>query len=39
MIDRANSDGSPDELLMRRVKKRQLGLRDEIARIERASTR
>ena len=38
MIDRA-SDASPlDELLMRRLKKRRLALRDEIARIERTLT-
>lgn len=38
MIDRA-SDATPlDELLMRRLKKRRLALRDEIARIERTLT-
>ena len=38
MIDRA-IDASPlDELLMRRLKKRRLALRDEIARIERTLT-
>ena len=35
MIDRASGASPPDELLMRRLKKRRLGLRDEIARIER----
>jgi hypothetical protein len=34
MIDRASADNPLDELLMRRLKKRRLGLRDEIARIE-----
>jgi hypothetical protein len=38
MIDRASSASSLDELLMRRLKKRRLGLRDEIARIERVLT-
>ena len=35
MIDRAIGETPLDELLMRRLKKRRLGLRDEIARIER----
>jgi hypothetical protein len=35
MIDRASGETPLDELLMRRLKKRRLGLRDEIARIER----
>ncbi len=35
MIDRA-ADASPvDELMIRRLKKRRLALRDEIARVER----
>lgn len=38
MIDRASGENPPDELLMRRLKKRRLGLRDEIARIERILT-
>ena len=35
MIDRASGQTPLDELLMRRLKKKRLGLRDEIARIER----
>jgi len=35
MIDRASLQSPLDELLMRRLKKKRLGLRDEIARIER----
>ena len=35
LIDRAADDASPDELMMRRLKKRRLLLRDEIARVER----
>lgn len=38
MIDRASGESPLDELLMRRLKKRRLGLRDEIARIERIVT-
>ncbi|MDO8450080.1 MAG: YdcH family protein [Rhodoferax sp.] len=38
MIDRANGERPVDELLMRRLKKRRLGLRDEIARVERVLT-
>lgn len=34
MIDRASAQNPLDELLMRRLKKRRLSLRDEIARIE-----
>jgi hypothetical protein len=34
MIDRASANNPLDELLMRRLKKRRLSLRDEIARIE-----
>jgi hypothetical protein len=34
MIDRASADNPLDELLMRRLKKRRLSLRDEIARID-----
>lgn len=35
MIDRTSGETPLDELLMRRLKKRRLSLRDEIARIER----
>ena len=35
LIDRAVHQTPIDELMMRRLKKRRLGLRDEIARIER----
>ena len=35
MIDRASAENPLDELLMRRLKKKRLSLRDEIARIER----
>ncbi len=35
MIDRAADDSPVDELMMRRLKKRRLLLRDEIARVER----
>lgn len=35
MIDRASEDSPLDQLLMRRLKKRRLGLRDEITRLER----
>lgn len=35
MIDRAEDESPMDELLMRRLKKRRLSLRDEIARLER----
>jgi hypothetical protein len=35
MIDRAADDSPVDELMMRRLKKRRLSLRDEIARMER----
>ena len=35
MIDRASVDSPVDELMMRRLKKRRLLLRDEIARVER----
>jgi hypothetical protein len=34
MIDRTSEDAPMDELLMRRLKKRRLALRDEIARLE-----
>lgn len=34
LIDRAASDAPVDELMMRRLKKRRLALRDEIARVE-----
>ena len=35
LIDRASGDAPVDELLLRRLKKRRLALRDEIARVER----
>ena len=35
LIDRAAIDAPLDELMMRRLKKRRLGLRDDIARLER----
>ncbi len=35
MIDRASEVVPMDELLMRRLKKKRLSLRDEIARLER----
>lgn len=35
LIDRALQEGPTDELMMRRLKKRRLALRDEIARVER----
>lgn len=35
LIDRAGEDLPPDELMMRRLKKRRLALRDEMARLER----
>lgn len=38
MIDRASDQNPLDELLMRRLKKRRLGLRNDIARIERLLT-
>jgi hypothetical protein len=38
LIDRNSEEAPPDELMMRRLKKRRLGLRDEIARIERDLT-
>jgi hypothetical protein len=38
MIDRASGECPLDELLMRRLKKRRLGLRDEITRTERILT-
>lgn len=34
LIDRSSREAPLDELLMRRLKKRRLGLRDEIARLE-----
>ncbi len=36
LIDRAAEQSPADELLMRRLKKRRLAMRDEIARLERA---
>lgn len=38
MIDRASEETPTDELMMRRLKKRRLVLRDEMARIERDLT-
>jgi hypothetical protein len=38
MIDRASDEAPTDELMMRRLKKRRLALRDEVARIERDLT-
>lgn len=38
MIDRASEETLIDELMMRRLKKRRLALRDEMARIERDLT-
>ena len=35
MIDRASEESPTDELMMRRLKKRRLALRDDMARIER----
>jgi len=35
LIDRAADDSPVDELMIRRLKKRRLALRDEIARVER----
>ncbi len=34
LIDRAGHESPVDELMMRRLKKRRLGLRDQIARLE-----
>ncbi|MDQ6880858.1 MAG: YdcH family protein [Pseudomonadota bacterium] len=34
MIDRAGDDAPLDELMVRRLKKRRLGLRDQISRLE-----
>ncbi len=34
MIDRASLESPIDELMMRRLKKRRLALRDQIARLE-----
>jgi hypothetical protein len=34
LIDRASNETPVDELMMRRLKKRRLGLRDQIARLE-----
>jgi len=34
LIDRASLETPVDELMMRRLKKRRLGLRDQIARLE-----
>jgi hypothetical protein len=38
MIDRASLETPLDELMMRRLKKRRLALRDEMQRIERELT-
>lgn len=37
MIDRASQESPVDELMMRRLKKRRLALRDQIARLELAT--
>lgn len=34
LIDGASQQATPDELMLRRLKKRRLGLRDQIARLE-----
>ena len=34
MIDRVSQESPVDELMMRRLKKRRLALRDQIARLE-----
>jgi hypothetical protein len=34
LIDRSAVDPQPDELVLRRLKKRRLALRDQIARLE-----
>ena len=34
LIDGASQQVTPDELMLRRLKKRRLGLRDQIARLE-----
>ena len=34
MIDRTSQESPVDELMMRRLKKRRLALRDQIARLE-----
>lgn len=34
LIDRTAEESPVDELMMRRLKKRRLGLRDQIARLE-----
>ena len=36
LIDKATQDGPVDELLVRRLKKRRLALRDQIAQLEQA---
>ena len=36
LIDRASEQSPVDELMMRRLKKKRLSLRDEIARLEQA---
>ena len=38
MIDRSGEDFPVDELMMRRLKKRRLALRDEMAHLERELT-
>lgn len=38
MIDRTSEENPLDELMMRRLKKRRLLMRDELARIERELT-
>lgn len=34
LIDRVHADAPADELMMRRLKKKRLALRDEIARLQ-----
>ena len=38
LIDRTAEQTPPDELMMRRLKKRRLAMRDEMARIQRDQT-
>lgn len=38
LIDRTSQEPALDELMLRRLKKRRLGLRDEINRFERSLT-
>jgi len=38
LLDRSSQAPGPDELMLRRLKKRRLALRDEISRLERELT-